>query len=65
MQGTLTPRAETESSLKADALEVLQVAWKALRRLEDHSDCPKERKSAGIAVSFLDKVFHEIQRGNQ
>lgn len=60
---TLDQKMETESNLKSDAIEVLQAAWKALRRLEDHSDDPKERKSAGIAVSLLDKAFHELERG--
>ena len=61
---TLYQKAKMESNLKSEALEVLQRAWKALRRLEDLSDCPKERNSAGIAVSLLDKAFHELERGN-
>ena len=62
MQGTLTPKAETESSLKADALEVLQAAWKAIRRLETLSDDPAEAKVAERALAFVDKAFAELER---
>ena len=55
----------TEVSLKSEALDVLQAAWKALRRLEDLSDDPAQRKSAGIAVSFIDQAFRELERGDK
>ena len=56
---------ETDVSLKAEALEVLQRAWKAIRRMEDLSDDPAQSKSAGIAVSFLNKAFHELEPGKR
>lgn len=65
MQGTLTPKAETESSLKADALEVLQAAWKAIRRMETLSDDLAEAKLAGSALAFVDKAFAELERGKR
>ena len=61
MQGTLTPNVETESSLKADALEVLQAAWKAIRRLETLSDDKAEAKAAERALAFVDKAFAELE----
>lgn len=62
MQGTLTPKAETESSLKPDAFEVLQAAWKAIRRTETLSDNPAEAKAAERALAFVDKAFVELER---
>ena len=61
MQGTLTPKAETETRLKADALEVLQAAWKAIRRMETLSDDPAEAKVAERALAFVDKAFAELE----
>ena len=63
MKSTLDRPAEIETdvSLKADALEDLQRAWKAIRRLEDLSDDPAHRKCAGIAVSILDKAFAVLE----
>lgn len=62
---TLAPKPETEVRFRTQALDDLQAAWKSLRRLENLSDCPRERKSAGSAVSLLDKAFHELERGSK
>ena len=62
MNSTLTRPTETESSLKADALEVLQAAWKAIRRMETLSDDPGEAKAAERALAFVDKAFAQLER---
>ena len=59
---TLTRTTETGSSLKADALEVLQAAWKAIRRMETLSDDPAEAKAAERALAFVNKAFAELER---
>ena len=64
MQGTLTPKAETEVSLKSESLEILQAAWKAIRRMETLSDDPAEAKAAERALAFVDKAFTELERGD-
>ena len=63
VRGTLTPKAETEVSLKSEALEVLQAAWKAIRRMETLSDDPAEAKAAERALAFVDRAFAELERG--
>jgi hypothetical protein len=62
MSSTLTRPTETESSLKSEALEVLQVAWKAIRRMETLSDDKSEAKAAERALAFVDKAFAELER---
>lgn len=65
MGNTLTRPPETDSGLKAEALEVLQRAWKSIRRMETLSDDPAEAKVAERALSFVDKAFAELERGKR
>ena len=53
--------SESVASLKTQALDELQRAWKSLRRLEDLSDDSAESKAAGRAVGLLSKVFAELE----
>ena len=53
--------SETVASLKTRALDDLQRAWKALRRLEDLSDDAAQSKAAGRAVAHIDKAFSELE----
>ena len=62
---TRLPESATEASLRQQALDAMQAAWKAIRRMEDLSDDPAQSKSAGIAVSFLNKAFHELEPGKR
>ena len=58
---TRLPESATEASLRQQALDAMQAAWKALRRLEDLSDDPAESKAAGRAVAFVDKAFAVLE----
>ena len=44
------------------ALDDLQRAWKAIRRMETLSDDPAESKAAERALAFVDKAFAELER---
>ncbi|MCA9010510.1 MAG: hypothetical protein KDB01_12225 [Planctomycetaceae bacterium] len=55
----------SDADLKTEALDVLQQAWKALRRLEDFSDDTVDSKAANRAVAFLDKAFAEFEKGQR
>ncbi len=67
MGSTLTrpPETETDASLKTRALEDLQAAWKAVRRMETLSDDPVEAKVAERALAFVDKAFAELEGGKR
>lgn len=58
---TLTRTTETGSSLKLEAIEVPQAAWKAIRRVETLSDDKAEAKAAERALAFVDKAFAELE----
>ena len=55
---------DSTAGMKTRALEDLQRAWKALRRLEDLADSPADSKAAGRAVAFVDKAFAELEGSN-
>lgn len=56
------PEPDSVGSLKRQALDDLQRAWKSIRRLEELSDDPRESKAAGRAVQHVDKAFRELER---
>lgn len=62
MSSTLASNPDIELNLKADALEVLQGACKAIRRMETLSDDPAEAKAAERALAFVDKAFAGLER---
>lgn len=53
--------SDSVASLKRQALDDLQRAWKALRQLEDLSDDQAESQAAGRAVAFVDKAFAQVE----
>ena len=61
--GPIDADSDSVASLKAQALEDLQRAWKSLRRLEDLADIPAESKAAGLAVAFVDQAFAGLESG--
>ena len=63
--GAIETETDSQGQLKATALEVLQRAWKSLRRLEDLSDDPKESKQAKRAVKLLDDAFRILEGGKR
>jgi len=64
MSSVATLNPDIELNLKSNALEVLQVAWKASRRMETLSDDRKDAKAAERALAFIDKAFAELERKN-
>ena len=60
MKSTLT--RDSETSMKQQALDSLQLAWRDIRRMETLSDDPGEAKAAGRALAFVDKAFAELER---
>ena len=63
--GTLQTVDDSTAGLKAKALEDLQQAWKAIRRMETLSDDRADAKAAERALSFVDKAFAELERGTK
>jgi len=61
MSTTFTRTPETEVSLKIQALDDLQRAWKSLRRTENASQAPEEFAAAGRARGFVDKAIAELE----
>ena len=53
--------ADSVASLRQQALDDLQRAWKSLRRFEDLADDPTESKAAGRAVAHVDAAFAELE----
>ena len=62
---TLTQIPDTEASLMQQALDALQAAWKAIRRMESMSDDPAEAKVAGKALTHVDKAFEQLEGGKR
>ncbi len=60
MKNTLT--RDSETSMKQQALDSLQLAWRDIRRMESLSDDPAESKAAERALAFVDKAFAELER---
>ena len=61
MKSTLTQPTEA-GSIRQQALDSLQLAWRDIRRMEEFSDDQAERKAAGKALAFVDKAFAELER---
>ncbi len=55
--------SEFQGQLKTQAIEDLQKAWEALRRLEDRSVSPAESIAAGRAMAFVSRAFEELEGG--
>ena len=63
--GAIETDSDSQGQLKAQALEDLQRAWKAIRRMETLSDDRAEAKAAERALSLVDKAFAELERGTK
>ena len=63
--GAIETENDSQGQLRQQALDDLQRAWKALRRLETLSDDAAESKAAGKAVAFVDKAFRELEGGKR
>jgi hypothetical protein len=61
----LNPDSDSAASLKQQALDDLQRAWKSIRRMESLSDDPAESKVAGRALAFVDRAFEELEGGKR
>ena len=53
------------ASLRQQALDDLQRAWKAIRRMETLSDDSEEAKVGERALAFVDKAFAELEGGKR
>lgn len=60
--GAIETDSDSQGQLKAQALDDLQRAWKAIRRMETLSDDRADAKAAERALSFVDKAFAELER---
>ena len=64
MSSVATSNPDIDLNLKSNALEVLQAAWKAVRRMETLSDDQQDAKAAERALAFIDKAFAELEWKN-
>ena len=63
--GTLATDSEPVASLRQQALDDLQRAWKSIRRMETLSDDPAESKVAERALALVDRAFEELEGGKR
>ena len=61
--GAIDSDFDVQGHFKTQAIEDLQKAWEALKRLVDHSDSPAESRAAGRALAFIDRAFEELESG--
>ncbi len=61
--GAIDSFSDPQGSLKTQAMDDLQTAWEALKRLVDQSDSPAESRAAGRALAFIDRAFEELESG--
>ena len=59
--GAIVTGSDSVASLKRQALEDLQRAWKSVRRMETLADDPAEAKIAERALAFVDNAFAELE----
>ncbi len=57
--------SETVASLRQQALTSLQLALRDIRRMESLSDDPAESKVAGLALTFVNRAFEELEGDKQ
>ena len=53
--------SDSAASLRQQAVDDLQRAWKSIRRMETLSDDPAEAKVAERALAFVDQAFAELE----
>ena len=63
--GTLATDSEPVASLRQQAMDDLQRAWKSIRRMETLSDDPAESKVAERALALVDRAFEELEGGKR
>ena len=61
--GAIDSDFDVQGHFKTQAIDDLQTAWEALKRLIDQSDSPAESRAAGRALAFIDRAFEELESG--
>ena len=61
--GAIDSDFDVQGHFKTQAIEDLQVAWEAIRRLVVQSDSPTESSAAERALAFVNRAFEELESG--